>query len=37
MDDFTGFDDDALGTLRALPGWTKRDRAADKKASPTLV
>ena len=37
MDDFTGFDDDALGTLRALPGWTKQDRAADKDAYDHLV
>jgi hypothetical protein len=37
MDDFAGFDDDALRTLRALPGWTKQDRAADKDAYDHLV
>ena len=37
MDDFAGFDDDALGTLKALPGWTKQDRAADKAAYDHLV
>ena len=37
VDDFTGFDDDALDTLRALPRWTTDDRAANKSAYDHLV
>ena len=37
MDDFTGFDDDALTALRALPGWTKQDRAAQQGDYDHLV
>ncbi|MEL7208559.1 MAG: hypothetical protein AAGK32_10075, partial [Actinomycetota bacterium] len=37
MDEFTGFDDEAIGTLRALPGWTKEDRAENKDAYDHLV
>jgi hypothetical protein len=37
MDDFVGFDDDAMGALRALPGWTKQDRAANPDAYDHLV
>jgi uncharacterized protein (DUF2461 family) len=37
MDDFTGFDGDALTTLRALPGWTKQDRAAHQGDYDHLV
>jgi hypothetical protein len=37
MDDFAGFDDDALAALRALPTWTKEDRVANIGAYDHLV
>lgn len=37
MQDFAGFDADAPDALRALPDWTKDDRAADQDAYDHLV
>lgn len=37
MEDFAGFDADAMATLAALPGWTTDDRSSNKAAYDHLV